>query len=47
MWRYIVEGRRSLVDILNSGSIGGASGSGGACSTGSFKPLLLSTPAPP
>ena len=42
-----MEGRRSLVDFLNSGLIGGVGGYGGACSTGYSGPLLLSSSALP
>ena len=41
-----MEGCRSLVDLLNSGSTGRAGGSGGAWSTGSAGPSLLSSRIP-
>ena len=39
-----MEGHRSLVDLINSGSTGGAGGSRGALSTGSTRPSLFSSP---
>ena len=44
---YLMEGHRSLVDLLNFGSTGGVGGSGGAWLTGSLRLSLLSSPAPP
>lgn len=41
-----MEGRRSLVDLQNSGTTGGVGGFGGAWSTGSAEPSLLSSPVP-
>ena len=41
---YPVEGRRCMMDLLNSGSTSGASGSRGAYSTGSTGPSLFSSP---
>ena len=39
-----MEGRRCMMDLLNSGSTSGASGSRGAYSTGSTGPSLFSSP---
>ena len=41
-----MEGRRSLVDLQNSGSTGSVGGFGGAWSTDFAGPSLLSSPVP-